>query len=53
MDHFVEIRSYTLKPGTRQQFHRLFLEEAYPMLQRWNVEVVSYGPSGMMRTRII
>ena len=45
MDHLVEIRSYTLKPGTRQKFHRLFLEEAYPMLQRWNVDVVSYGPS--------
>jgi len=45
MNHFVEIRSYTLKPGTRKEFHRLFLEEAYPMLQRWNVDVVSYGPS--------
>lgn len=45
MNHFVEIRSYTLKPGTRQEFHRLFLEEAMPLLQRWNVDVVGYGPS--------
>ena len=45
MNHLVEIRSYTLKPGTREEFHRLFLEEAYPMLQRWNVDVVAYGPS--------
>ena len=45
MNHFVEIRSYTLKPGTREEFHRLFLEEAFPMLQRWKVEVVAYGPS--------
>jgi ketosteroid isomerase-like protein len=41
----VEIRSYNLKPGTRDRFHRLFLKEALPMLQRWKVDVVSYGPS--------
>jgi hypothetical protein len=45
MNHFVEIRSYNLKPGTREEFHRLFLEEAFPMLQRWNVDVVAYGLS--------
>ena len=45
MRHFIEIRSYTLKPGTRDQFHRLFFEQAFPMLKRWNVDVVAYGPS--------
>lgn len=45
MKNFVEIRSYNLKPGTREKFHRLFLEEAFHMLKRWNVDVVSYGPS--------
>ncbi len=45
MNHFVEIRSYTLKPGTRDEFHRLFLEAAMPLLKRWNVDVVAYGPS--------
>jgi hypothetical protein len=45
MNHFVEIRSYHLKPGTRDEFHRLFLEEALPLLQRWHVDVVAYGPS--------
>src|SRR5215216_3521942 len=45
MNHFIEIRSYALKSGTRDEFHRLFLEEAFPMLQRWNVDVVAYGPS--------
>ena len=45
MNHFVEIRSYTLKPGTRDEFHRLFIEDAFPMLQRWNVDVVAYGLS--------
>jgi len=45
MNHFVEIRSYNLKAGTRNEFHRLFLEEAFPMLQRWHVDVVAYGRS--------
>jgi hypothetical protein len=45
MSHFLEIRSYNLKPGTRQEFQRLFLEQAFPLLQRWNVDVVAYGPS--------
>jgi len=42
---FVEIRSYNLKPGTRDRFHRRFVEEALPMLKRWKVDVVAYGPS--------
>ena len=41
----VEIRSYNLKPGTRERFHALFLSAALPMLQRWKVDVVAYGPS--------
>ena len=45
MGQLIEIRSYNLKPGTREEFHRLFLQEAFPMLQRWNVDVVAYGPS--------
>lgn len=45
MKHFVEIRSYNLKPGSQDEFHRLFLHEALPLLARWNVDVVAYGPS--------
>lgn len=41
----VEIRSYNLKPGTRDRFHQLFLTEALPMLHRWKVDVIAYGPS--------
>jgi hypothetical protein len=41
----VEIRSYNLKPGSRDEFHRLVSEVAVPMLQRWKVDVVAYGPS--------
>jgi len=45
MTLFVEIRSYNLRPGTREEFHRLFVKTALPMLQRWNVDVVRYGAS--------
>src|SRR5258707_11966710 len=43
--HFVEVRSYDLKPNTRAEYHRLFLEEAMPLIQRFHVDVVAYGPS--------
>src|SRR5690242_2455066 len=41
----VEIRSYTLKPGTRAGFHERFVREALPLLHRSQVDVVAYGPS--------
>ena len=45
VSRIIEIRAYNLKPGTRDQFHKLFADQALPMLKRWKVEVVSYGPS--------
>ena len=45
MTHLLEIRSYNLKPGSRDAFHTLFMEEALPMLQRWRVDVVAFGAS--------
>src|SRR3990172_4475689 len=44
-NRIVEIRSYNLKPGTRERFHQRFLAEALPMLKRFQVDVVAYGPS--------
>lgn len=41
----VEIRSYNLKPGTRPEFHRVMSDEAIPMMKRWKMDVVSFGPS--------
>jgi NIPSNAP len=41
----VEIRSYNLKSGTRAEFHRLFERDALPLLRRYAVDVVAYGPS--------
>lgn len=45
MKRFVEIRSYNLKPGTRAAFHALVVEQSMPMLERWQVDVVAFGPS--------
>src|SRR5262245_18047782 len=41
----IEIRSYNLKPGRRSDFHALFVDQSLPMLRRWGVDVVSFGPS--------
>jgi ketosteroid isomerase-like protein len=45
MTRVLEIRSYNLKPGTRDRFQQLFLRDALPMLHRWKIDVVAYGPS--------
>lgn len=41
----LEIRSYELKPGTRDEYDRLFREEAAPLLRQFEIDVVAVGPS--------
>jgi hypothetical protein len=41
----VEIRAYNLKPGAREEFHRLATEKAIPMLRKWKIDVIAHGPS--------
>jgi len=45
VNHFIEIRTLTLKLGTRQEFRQLYLGQALPLLKRWNFDVVAHGPS--------
>ncbi|HLO29111.1 MAG TPA: NIPSNAP family protein [Anaerolineales bacterium] len=45
MNQFIEIRSINLKPGTRQEFHKLYIAEALPRLKDWKFDVVAHGPS--------
>ena len=45
MKRFVEIRSYNLKRGRRDEFHRLVVERSLPLVRKWNVDVVDFGPS--------
>jgi ketosteroid isomerase-like protein len=42
---FLEIRSYNLKPGLRDEFHRRFVAESLPLLQQRKIDVVWFGPS--------
>ena len=45
MKHLVEFRLISLKPGAREQFHRLFIEQSLPLLKRWNMDVLANGTS--------
>ena len=45
MRSFVEIRTLNLRPGTRPEFQRLYIERSLPLLKRWNQDVVAHGPS--------
>ena len=45
MNRLVEIRSYKLKPRSGAAFHELVVTRSLPLLRKWNMEVVAYGPS--------
>ena len=45
MKKLVEIRSYNLKPNSRDEFHRLVCEKSLPLLKQWGVDLVAFGPS--------
>ena len=41
----LDILILNLKPGTRPVFNKLYKELSLPLLKRWNVEVLAFGPS--------
>ena len=45
MSRIVEIRSYKLKPASRERFHELVVTKSLRLLHAWHMEVVAYGPS--------
>lgn len=45
MKQTVEIRTYNLKPGSRERFDRIAGDVVMPMLARWGTDVVRHGPS--------
>lgn len=45
MNQTVEIRTYNLKPGSRERFARIAGEQVMPMLARWGTDVVRHGAS--------
>ena len=45
MSGIVELRVYTLRPGTRDAFRRRFTDEIAPMLARFGIAVIAGLPS--------
>jgi quinol monooxygenase YgiN len=45
MNRLLEIRTYRLKPGTLEAFHKAVHERAVPMLRSKGMDVVTYGRS--------
>jgi hypothetical protein len=41
----LDLRTYKLVPGGRDTFDRIFREDALPMLGRYEIDVVGFGPS--------
>jgi hypothetical protein len=41
----LEIRTYRLKEGTSDAFHRLVREQSVPLLQAFGIDAVRFGPS--------
>ncbi len=44
-DSVLEIRTYRLKPGTTAAFHDSVAERSVPLLCRFDIDVVRFGPS--------
>jgi len=41
----LEIRTYRIVAGQRDELQRRFEDGALPMLRRWEIDVVGFGPS--------
>ena len=46
----IEILTIDVKPGKRDEFHKLYETEALPLLRKWKFDVIAHGPS--LHTRI-
>lgn len=41
----IEILTLDIKPGKRDEFHKVYETQSLPLLKKWNFDVVAYGPS--------
>jgi hypothetical protein len=41
----LEIRLFTLNPGTRDEWHRISRDGTTPLMRKLGINVVAYGPS--------
>jgi hypothetical protein len=44
-EEVIEILTLDIKPGRRDEFHKVYETHALPLLKKWNFDVVAYGPS--------
>jgi len=40
-----EILTLDIKPGRRGEFHKVYEAQSVPLLEKWNFDLVAYGPS--------
>jgi len=40
-----EILTLDIKPGRRDEFHKVYEGQSVPLLKKWNFDLVAYGPS--------
>jgi NIPSNAP len=45
MSSLLEMRLFKLRPGTRDEFHRISDEGTIPMMRRYGINVLAYGPT--------
>jgi hypothetical protein len=41
----LEILTLDIKPGKRDEFHKVYVTQSVPLLKKWNFNLVAYGPS--------
>jgi NIPSNAP len=41
----VEILTLDVKPGRRGEFHKVYENQSLPLLKKWKIDVIAYGPS--------
>jgi hypothetical protein len=44
-DEVIEILTLDVKPGKRDEFHKIYAKESLPLLRKWKIDVIAYGPS--------
>lgn len=44
-EEVIEILTLEIKPGRRDEFHKIYETQSLPLLKKWNFHVVAYGAS--------
>jgi len=44
-DDVIEILTLDITPGRRDEFHKIYEKESLPLLRKWKIDVLAYGPS--------